>query len=121
MRRIRRVLLPMLLIGVGITMLAGCFYIPWSDKVPPGERDAGQYLGEADSDRPLRVGEATKQDVLRVAGYPNGGGGNSWVYEWSAQNGGWFQPLCFRIDPAWRDYTLTVEFGSNGRIKRFYV
>jgi hypothetical protein len=113
-------LLPLMLILVGIGLLGGCFYVPGSDKVPAGERDMQKLVGKPKSQRPIRIGQATRDDVVRIAGYPNGisNNGRSWTYAWSAQNGGWFQPLCFNVAPAWRNYTLTLEFADDGRVKR---
>lgn len=119
----RRTLLPATLALLGAWLLVGCIYVPWGDKVPPGQRDVRPLVGKQKSDRPIRVGSATREDVLRIAGNPNGVASDSrtWFYQWSAENGGWFMPLCFAIEPAWRDYTLSLEFGDDGRLKRFGV
>jgi hypothetical protein len=119
----RRSLLPLALTGLGLWLLIGCIYIPGRDKVEPGEHDPRPHVGRRNSDRPLRVAAATRADVHALLGLPNAvsGDGRSWVYKWNARNGSWAMPLCFTSEPAWRHYSLRLDFGDDGRLKRFDV
>ena len=118
----RHLLLPAALALLGAGLLAGCIYLPGRDEVLPGERDVRPMVGKEESDRPVRIKHATRDQVLRVLGQPNAlTSDGAWIYRWNAQNGGWFQPLCFRTDPAWRIYSMRLEFTDDGRLKRFGV
>lgn len=66
----RRVILPLGLTGLGLWLLVGCIYVPWRDKVPPGERDPRPFVGKLKSDRPLRVSESTQENVRQILGEP---------------------------------------------------
>jgi hypothetical protein len=119
----RSVVLPSVLALLGFWMLVGCIYIPGRDKLPAEARDPRPFVGKRDSGRPLKVETSTRDDVFKVLGQRHGGSsdGRIWEYHWEGQNGSWLVPLCFRSDPAWRRYAMRLEFGDDGRLKRFRV
>jgi hypothetical protein len=117
----RCVLLPSVLALLGLWMLVGCFYIPGRDKMLGGGANPRTLVGGAKSDRPLRVGVATRDDVHDTLGLPTqvAAGGRYWVYRWGTQSGSWLMPLCFTAEPAWRRYRMWLEFADTGRLTRF--
>jgi hypothetical protein len=123
MRGRRSIIVSISLTLVGLWLLVGCIYIPGRDKLPAGARDPRPFVGKRDSNLPLKVGTSSREDVFQVLGQRDGGSldGRTWEYHWEAQNGRWLLPLCFTADPAWRRYVMRLEFGDDGRLKRFRV
>jgi hypothetical protein len=118
-QHLRQILLPLSAATLGVYLLIGCIYIPGRDKLLPGQNDPRGAVGEATSDRPLRVGNATRGDVHSLLGLPHkvSEDGRTWTYQWQALNGSWFTPVCFYAEPALKRYAMRLEFGEDGRLK----
>lgn len=91
-----RLALPLVLAGVGVSLLAGCVFIPTFDKTIRG-KNVSKYVGSAKQDRPIRLHAATRDDVMRVLGEPRYASPDRTriAYEWEVLNGYWVWPLCF--------------------------
>jgi hypothetical protein len=63
--------MPAALIVIGILTIAGCIYLPGPEhpRTPSG-RDVRKVVGDLQSDKPLRVGAASRDLVLRLLGPP---------------------------------------------------
>jgi hypothetical protein len=118
-RSIWRVLLPATLAFVGVYLLVGCIYLPTFNAVVDGP-DASAKVGEASSDKTLRVGISTRDDVRRVLGKPfhETADGRLWVYSWKRQKGLLVYPLCFQAFPENKAYATTIEFDERDVIVR---
>ena len=73
MRRLLRfgfgILLPSVLIVAGLLVLSGCFFIPTFNTTLQGT-NVGSQVGDARSDRPIRVGLATRAQIIAMFGNP---------------------------------------------------
>lgn len=116
MRRIARLVLPLLLIVVGCAALSGCIYLPTFGLGSSG-KDLTDVAGPANSARPLREGTATAADVVRLLGRPHYASedGRRLGYEWRRTNGLVFG-LCNGVD---RDENiLVVSFDEAGVLRK---
>lgn len=104
----------MILGAAGTWMLVGCIYIPTFNKRVTG-RDVSRQVGQADSTRAVRVGRATRADVVRVLGEPTNVStdGRHIAYSWTVLNGLWVFPLCFRATPQHETRALVLTFDAN--------
>lgn len=120
----------LLLLTAGAGPLAGgCIMIPAGDKVVAGS-NAAKRVGDARSDRPVRVGLSTREDVLRVLGPPAyvAPNGSRAAYGWKAVDGVWFMPVALLfgaphriIVPQHGRRLLVLEFDRPGVLWSFYV
>lgn len=115
MNRRLRVLVPIVLSGWGFGMLSGCLFIPTFDKVVDGENVA-KRVGNAESDRPVRVGQTTRDEVVRVLGLPSHASpdGRLAVYTWKVRNGLIVWPLCFQAYSQFGARGLELRFDPTG-------
>jgi hypothetical protein len=128
--RMRRRLLPRLLLIVGLVGLVGCIYLPAFDhpRTPSGG-DPRKLIGEAGSRTTLTVGHATSQSVRAVLGDPdlvaNGGRTTAYAYAWPT--GRWFglcagrgwQPFDLISDPSDQRRFLFLHFAPDGTLDQF--
>jgi hypothetical protein len=122
MRRGRRLLLPLILLGIGTYLLIGCIPIPGSHK-PRGNQRPESYIGGATSSKPLRLGYSTLADVSGLLGQPrfvSVATGDA-VYAYTVNTVTLIWPLCFYADPQYDARFLVVHFGSDGRLERYTV
>ena len=107
----------------GAVLLAGCIPIPVF-KPPGGQVRPEKRIGRAGSNKPLKLGRATREDVIRVLGPPHSepGGGASLLYEYQVIETVMYYPLCFI---AWPDQPrprfLRLDFGPGGTLRQFKV
>jgi hypothetical protein len=66
-----RLLAPLVLTLIGVTLLIGCIPIPGSYKRVDGRPRPENSLGEASSRKPLRKGTATRHAVYALLGAPS--------------------------------------------------
>ena len=116
-----RRLLPILLIALGVSLLAGCFYLPLPEhpirdpeqnKKDPLPKDFRHILGDVNSKSPIRPG-LTRAQALSVLGKPNyRSTDNELIYTMLAERAVWVYPLCFfAASPAqFRGYALRLTF-----------
>lgn len=117
-----RVALPVVLIALGVAALSGCLFIPTGDKLVSG-RDVADDVGDAKSKRPVRVGTATRDDVIRVLGQPEYAteSRDRVLYTWRVHNGVWFYPLCFKADPNFGMRLIELSFDDAGVLRGFQL
>jgi len=89
-------LAPAVLLAVGVWLLAGCVFIPTSDKPIRGS-DAAREVGAEKSSRPIGLHRATRDEVIRLLGAPHYESADQTriAYEWAVSDGVWVFPLCF--------------------------
>lgn len=123
MRPVRHVLMPGALLAVGVWLLAGCIFIPTFNKVDKGDRNYSKKVGDAGSRKPLRVGRATRDQVMRLLGPPElvSPDGRRAAYEWHVTNGIWIFPLCFRAVVQRGERTLFLDFDESGVLRGFHI
>jgi hypothetical protein len=115
-----RVAVPAVLIALGVAALSGCLFIPTGEKVVSG-RDATADVGDAKSKKSVRVGRATRADVVRVLGEPEYAteSRDRVLYTWRVRNGVWFYPLCFKSDPNFGTRLIELRFDNAGVLRGF--
>ena len=119
----RQLLVPAALALGGVVLLAGCIPIPVF-KPPGGQVRPEKRIGRASSNKPLKLGRATREDAVRVLGTPHSepGGGASLLFEYEVIETVMFYPLCFM---AWPDQPrarfLRLDFGPDGTLRKFKV
>lgn len=71
--KLKRLALPIALVGVGTFVLIGCIPLPGSYRPTTGGPRPEERIGNASSEKPIRVGFATRGQVESVLGPPNPG------------------------------------------------
>src|SRR5688500_11195061 len=106
----------LLLIVLAVAALHGCLYIPRSSGLP----DVADAVGDAESNKPIRVGVSTREDVLdRFGSRYNVGPHENIRYTWEELKGQWVG-LCY---PGWpegaryRTRSATFHFDDRGVLK----
>jgi hypothetical protein len=108
--------------GLGVWLLAGCFYLPGSAKLVEG-KDASRDVGSSKSDRPVRTGSATRADAFRVLGEPQyaSADGRRVAYEWVITKGRWVYPLCFGSTANHETRTLILTFDDADKLAAYQL
>lgn len=107
--------LPILLLGIGLWLLAGCFYLPLPEHVTGHQKDFRKAVGDANSKRPLQVGVATREQVIALLGQPPfySHDGRSIAYALTTEGGAWVYPLCFDAEGTHqRVYAIRLDFDA---------
>ena len=120
---LKKVLPPVLLVGVGAWLLVGCIYIPTFGPVVKGV-DVSKKVGEANSKKPVRRFEATRDDVIRLLGRPafETLSGRDVVYWWRVRNGFVSYPQClFFGNSLYGDRALVLHFDDAGALQSYRV
>ena len=96
----------MLLAGIGVWGLVGCFYLPLPEHAASGEKDLQTIFGQSGSHRLLSVGSATRGSVVALLGTPPYvvDDGRSIAYVFKTEGSLWVLPLCFQAEPATEGY-----------------
>jgi hypothetical protein len=115
-----RMALPGLLIALGVAALSGCLFIPTGEKTVSG-RDAMDDVGDAKSKKSVRVGSATRADVVSVLGQPEftTESGDRVFYTWKVRTGVWYYPLCFQSDPSFSVRAIELRFDDQDILRGF--
>ncbi len=122
MRRILRflagIVLPAVLIFAGILFLVGCIYIP----VAVRSTNYAAKVGDADSGRPVRVGLATREQVIALFGPPrySDDSGRRIGYAWSVKDG-FRLSFCFAVTDQVADRGIELDFDEHDVLYRFKV
>jgi hypothetical protein len=121
-RRRRRFVLPAALIALGLWLQSGCVFIPTFNRTIKGSNVA-QKVGAEGSGKPLRLREATREDVIRVLGRPAhaSSDGRILAYRWEVQNGVLVLPLCFKGFSVSGERMLVLRFQEDATLARFEV
>src|SRR6266496_1740867 len=114
---LRRALLPILLIVLGISFLQGCLYIPTFNK-PMGD-DPSKKVGSGNSNKSIRVNVATRADVEHLLGPANSASRDetSLVYTWPALKGVWVYPFCFMSEDDQETRAIVMQFDDQGILR----
>ena len=117
-----RLVIPLALTAAGLWLLAGCVYIPAFGPTVEG-KNASKSVGSKGSRKPVRVGRATRADVVGVLGEPRAATSDRRVlaYTWVVRNGYTIWPLCFAGYPVNGNRTLVLRFGEDGVLRSFEV
>jgi hypothetical protein len=124
MRRVVRfavgVLLPAILILVGLLILTGCIFIPGFHETVARTNVAAK-VGDAQSERPIRVGFATRQQIVSMFGPPQYADymGRRIGYSWTVRNGIWLVPLCFTATPRLGYHGIELDFDDKDVLQNF--
>jgi hypothetical protein len=123
MRKVIQIAIPMLLVGLGIYLLVGCIPVPGNFQQSSGFTRPEERIGSPDADRPLKVGSAGYEKVIRLLGPPTLDSTNhqAVVYSYQVNDISYVWPLCFSIDPIYRDRHLLLRFNSDGILQSFKV
>ena len=118
----KRLVLPACLAAVGVWLLAGCIYIPTFGTVTAGKNVAGK-VGDEASRKPLRVGHATREDVIALLGHPHvtKSDRSAVAYTWNVRNAFVVWPLCFQGYPLNGRRSLVLRFGPDDRLAGYEV
>jgi hypothetical protein len=113
-----RSLLPLALITLGIWLTSGCIYVPMFGRPLQGN-NAAKQVGSQTSSRPIRLNEATREQVVRVLGQPYAQlpDGTALAYTWRVQNGFTVWPLCFSGYSVDGQRTLVLRFDESGLLR----
>jgi hypothetical protein len=119
---LRRSLLPMLLVVLGIWLLAGCIYIPMFGRTVSGTNVSGK-VGEPDSHKPIRIARTNRDQVIHLLGppYAEKRDGTAIAYVWTVQNGIAVWPLCFTIQTVDGRRVLILRFDEYGVLQRSQI
>jgi hypothetical protein len=111
---VKKGLPPAIIAAVGVWLLAGCVFIPTFNKRIHG-REVTRDVGKENSKKPLRLGRATRDDVLRLLGDPPywSPDGRRVAYTWTVLNGIWVWPLCFDSFNQEEARTLILTFDAD--------
>src|SRR5436309_2258543 len=118
----RRAVVPTAFLLLGVYLLAGCIFIP-TFQLPKDGKDFRKEVGDANSHKPIRPGEATRAYVLQRLGQPYAvsADGHIVAYEFGATNGYWVWPLCFMAESEHTYYRLRLTFDANDRLLRYDI
>jgi hypothetical protein len=116
------VLLPALLILAGLLVLTGCIFIPGFHETVEKTNVAAK-VGDASSNRPIRVGNATRAQIVAMFGPPQyvDDTGRRIGYRWTVRNGIWLVPLCFTATPRLGYHGIELDFDEHDVLERFQV
>ena len=106
----------------GVVAMVGCIWIPDSHQRVDGRARPETQVGEAGSNKPLRLNEATRADVERVLGAPmvESNDHRRLVYQYDISTGTWL--LCFVLpQPTGATRYLRLDFDEEGRLKSYRV
>lgn len=122
MRKPQRMILPILLIAFGLWLLAGCLFIPTFDKTIGGQKVSDQ-IGNSESNRPLKIGHASRQQVVKLLGEPHyiAPDGGRIAYTWKVLNGIWVWPLCFDTYEQEGARAIILHFDQRGVLESFHL
>jgi hypothetical protein len=126
MRRLLRfafgILLPAVFIAMGLLILTGCIFIPGFHETVEKTNLAAK-VGDANSDRPIRVGYATREQIVAMFGPPQyvDDSGRRIGYGWTVRNGIWIVPLCFTATPRLGYHGIELDFDERGVLRSFEV
>jgi hypothetical protein len=121
-RPFRSRIVPAALVVLGLSLLAGCFYIPGRrTPIEPHQIDPTDVLGDRPSNKRLRPGTATKAAVISLFGRPARESANGRVigYVVPRKGGLWIAPLCFATGAAQYDLAVRLEFDAAGVLTRY--
>ncbi len=114
--------MPAVLILAGLVILTGCIFIPGFHETVE-KTDVAAKVGDAGSNRPLRVGYATREQIVAMFGVPQyaDNTGRRIGYEWTVRNGMWIVPLCFTATPRLGFHGIELDFDEHEVLRRFEV
>lgn len=122
-RDVRRALIPLGLLGIGVALLIGCIPIPGSYQPRDGGFRPEAHIGGPTSGEPIRLRRSTRDEVIRVIGTPHKAtpDGRTFVYDYQVNTVTTVFPLCFMALPeyAWR--YLRLDFNEAGELQRYKV
>ncbi len=117
----RRLITPLALIAVGLTLLVGCIYIPLPRSLErPYTPDPKVLVGDRGSNRPVEPG-VSRSTVLKVLGEPERWSDDGRVlgYHVRYKTGVWLVPLCFTGGRQRVDLGVRFEFDAGGVLQRY--
>jgi hypothetical protein len=109
------------LVVVGTLALIGCIYVPGSFQPSGGGPRPETKVGAINSDKPLRVGRSTREDVFRELGRDDVTEPDHWtlVYSYRIDTGA-ILSICGGL-PLSESRELRLEFGDDGVLRTFSV
>jgi hypothetical protein len=114
---------PTVLIVLLTWFMVGCVYIPWFEqKNDPKQLDFRPLVGPSDSNKSLRVGHVTKEQVIKKLGEPmdESGDGTILVYGIDTFYGYWVAPFCFAADVGIQKGTVVrLQFDKSNLLVRY--
>ena len=104
---------------LGIALLIGCIPVPvfrpGGGRPRPEER-----IGGPSSDKPLRLGRSTREDVHRLLGQPRDTPDTRTdVHAYYSTTVNWIYPLCFASVPSTSPRFVRLEYADDGVLRRY--
>jgi hypothetical protein len=122
MKRSRKLFVPAAVIAIGVLTLVGCIYIPGGFQRPDGQPRPETRIGKPGSNKPLWIGRATREDVIRVLGSDFDAGSDEHTVRYHYKiNTGTLLRICGYAFPISEDRHLRIDFDAEGRIKHYEV
>ena len=119
----KRAVLPISLVALGLSLLIGCLYIPTFERpVSSTQKDFRKLVGSAQGSV-LRTGYTNRATVLRLLGSPPlvSLDSSSIGYLFETRRGYWVMPLCFfyTYSADNRVYGLRLDFDKDNVLRQF--
>jgi hypothetical protein len=111
-----------MLILAGLLFLTGCFFVPTFNPTVHGTNVAAK-VGDATSKRPIRVGFATREQIIAMLGNPpySDDSGKRIGYAWSVKNGVRIYPFCFVAMDQVADRGIELDFDEHDVLNGFKI
>ena len=109
------------LVMTGVAVLIGCIPVPvfrpGGGRPRPEER-----IGQKSSDKPIRLGRSTREEVLALLKHQRVGvTDSSDIYQYNITTITWLVPLCFTAVPETGARYLRLDYGPDGVLRRYKV
>ena len=121
--KLKRLALPIALVGVGTFALIGCIPLPGDFRNEDGGPRPEERIGKAGSERPLALGHSTLDRVVAVLGPWSEATADERVvsYRYRVRTGTLVLPLCFMAETTTGYRHLVLRFGDSGALESFKV
>ena len=121
--RLKRLALPIALVGAGTLALIGCIPLPGSYRSTEGGPRPEERIGKGSDGKPIQLGITTRSRVESVLGAPSPrlSSERVAVYEYRVVTGTLLWPLCFTATKQTAGRTLRLEFDTNDTLVRYKV
>jgi hypothetical protein len=124
--RVKRLILPLLLLASGTYLLVGCIPLPGNYKTSDDSARPESKIGKPGSAKPVRLGETEWNDVIAALGEPDHADQSVMVYQYDVHTFTWFFAPCFflgdyALDKTYADRFLLLRFDEQKKLKSYRV
>lgn len=124
----RRFLLPAALVGVAVYLLVGCIPLPGNYKPGNGRERPEKLIGQPNTQKPVRFGEAGWDQAVVYLGQPMlaANDRSATVHRYSVHTGTLWYPLCFwagdiSVSKKYGSRYLLLRYNDEGKLRAFKV